>query len=98
MKKIENKDKILEELDGINKENFIIDKENIDNEEAKVLLSQYIESVIRKSLNYIRDKEKEKDYKLLRQIEACNKIINNTTTELLENICSIHNRAPFFYS
>ena len=68
--------KILEELDGINKENFIIDKENIDNEEAKVLLSQYIESVIRRSLNYIRDKEKEKDYKLLRQIEACNKIIN----------------------
>ena len=68
--------KILEELDGINKENFIIDKENIDNEEAKVLLSQYVESVIRRSLNYIRDKEKEKDYKLLRQIEACNKIIN----------------------
>ena len=27
--------KILEELDGINKENFIIDKENIDKEEAK---------------------------------------------------------------
>ena len=50
--------KILEELDRINKENFIIDKENIDKEEAKVLLSQYIESVIRRSLNYIRDKEK----------------------------------------
>lgn len=67
---------ILEEINSLDKENFIIDKEKIDKEEAKVILSQYIEKVIRKSLNYIRDKEKEDSEKLIKQIEACNDIIN----------------------
>lgn len=67
---------ILEEINSLEKENFIIDKEKIDKEEAKVVLSQYIEKVIRKSLNYIRDKEKEDSEKLIKQIEACNDIID----------------------
>lgn len=67
---------ILKQLNNLEKEKFIIDKSKIDNEEAKVILSQYISQVIRKSLNYIRDKEKEDDDKLLKQIEACNDIIN----------------------
>lgn len=67
---------ILEEINSLDKENFIIDKEKIDKEEAKVILSQYIEKVIRKSLNYIRDKEKEDSEKLIKQIEACNDIID----------------------
>ena len=67
---------ILEEINSLDKENFIIDKEKIDKEEARVILSQYIVKVIRKSLNYIRDKEKEDSEKLIKQIEACNDIIN----------------------
>ena len=67
---------ILEEINSLDKENFIIDKEKIDKEEAKVILSQYIEKVIRKSLNYIRDREKEDSEKLIKQIEACNDIID----------------------
>ena len=67
---------ILKQLDKLNVDDFIIDKENIDKEEAKVILSGYIERVIRRALNYIRDKEKEKDQKLIKQIEACNEIIS----------------------
>ena len=68
--------KIQEQLNNLETEKFIIDKSKIDNEEAKAILSQYIAKVIRKSLNYIRDKEKEDSDKLLKQIEACNDIIN----------------------
>lgn len=67
---------IISELEVLDINNLLISKEDIDNEEAKVILSQYIEGVIRKSLNYIRDKEKEDNDKLLKQIEVCNKIIN----------------------
>lgn len=67
---------ILEQLNNLEQENFLIDKILIDNEEAKAILSQYIAQVIRKSLNYIRDKEKEDGDKLLKQIEACNEIID----------------------
>lgn len=64
--------------DNINKleDKYLIDTEKIDKEEAKVVLSSYIEEVIRKALNYIRDNEKEESNKLLSQIEACNRIIN----------------------
>ena len=67
---------ILQQLNKIEQENFIIDKDKMDKEEAKVILSQYITQVIRKSLNYIRDKEKEDSEKLIKQIEACNDIIS----------------------
>lgn len=67
---------IINELENYNIDNILLDKEKMDKEEAKVILSQYIEGVIRKSLNYIRDKEKDDDDKLLKQIEVCNKIIN----------------------
>ena len=67
---------ILEQLNNLEQEKFIIDKDQIDKEEAKAILSQYISQVIRKSLNYIRDKEKEDSEKLIKQIEACNDIIN----------------------
>ena len=33
---------ILEQLNKLEQENFIIDKDKIDKEEAKVILSQYI--------------------------------------------------------
>ena len=62
-------------LNELDKEKYIIDKEKLDNEEARAILAQYIESVIRKALNYVRDKAKEDNEKLLKQIEACNKIV-----------------------
>ena len=67
---------IQQQLNNLEQEKFIIDKDKIDKEEAKAILSQYISQVIRKSLNYIRDKEKEDSEKLIKQIEACNDIIN----------------------
>ena len=67
---------IIEQLNALEKDKFIINKSSIDKEEAKAILSQYISQVIRKSLNYIRDKEKDDGAKLLRQIEACNEIID----------------------
>ena len=50
---------IQQQLNNLEQEKFIIDKDKIDKEEAKAILSQYISQIIRKSLNYIRDKEKE---------------------------------------
>ena len=67
---------IQQQLNNLEQEKFIIDKEKIDKEEAKAILSQYISQIIRKSLNYIRDKEKEDSEKLIKQIDACNDIIN----------------------
>ncbi|MGG7144889.1 DUF3427 domain-containing protein [Clostridium nigeriense] len=67
---------IKDQLKALENEKFIIDKSKIDNEESKAILSQYISQVIRKALNYIRDKEREDSDKLLKQIEACNDIIN----------------------
>ena len=60
--------KIQEQLNNLEYEKFIIDKSKIDNEESRAILSQYIAQVIRKSLNYIRDKEIENSYKLLKKI------------------------------
>ena len=67
---------ILEQLNSLDQDKFIINRSGLDKEEAKAILSQYIAQVIRKSLNYIRDKEKEDGDKLLKQIEACNEIID----------------------
>ena len=58
---------IQQQLNNLEQEKFIIDKEKIDKEEAKAILSQYISQIIRKSLNYIRDKEKEESGRKRRQ-------------------------------
>ena len=36
-------EEILENLNKLDKENYIIDKEKLDNEEARAILAQYIE-------------------------------------------------------
>ena len=67
---------ILDNLNELGSENFFIDKEVIETQEAKVILTNYISTVIRRALGYVRDKTKDDKEKLLKQIEACNKIID----------------------
>jgi superfamily II DNA or RNA helicase len=66
----------LKELD-IDK--YLVEKENIDVEEAKTLLSGYISAVIKKALRFVREKNNKLEDKdaLLSQIKVCNELINN---------------------
>ena len=67
--------KIHEEIK--NRENEInIQKEEIEKEEAKVILAKYLEEVTKQSLNLIKNKDIEK------QIELCNQIINYLSTQV----------------
>lgn len=55
---------------------YYLQKEPIDVEEAKTVLSSYISSVIKKGLRFIRENNKNDDKEsLLSQIKACNEII-----------------------
>ena len=54
---------------------FAVEKEEIDEAEARVLLSSYISSVTRNALSHIREGGNKEDA-LLRQIEVCNEIID----------------------
>ena len=61
--------KIHEEIK--NRENEInIQKEEIEKEEAKIILSKYLQEVTKQSLNLIKNKDLDK------QIQLCNQIIN----------------------
>lgn len=61
--------KIHEEL-KIREDEVNILKEEIEKEEAKVILSKYLQEVTKKSLNLIKNKD------INKQIEVCNQIIN----------------------
>ncbi len=61
--------KIHEEL-KIREDEINILKEEIEKEEAKVILSKYLQEVTKKSLNLIKNKD------INKQIEVCNQIIN----------------------
>lgn len=61
--------KIHEEL-KIREDEINIFKEEIEKEEAKVILSKYLQEVTKKSLNIIKNKD------INKQIEVCNQIIN----------------------
>ncbi|MCG7343410.1 DUF3427 domain-containing protein [Sporosarcina sp. ACRSL] len=66
--------KIKEELDEL-PDIFVVEKEQIDEAEARVLLSSYISFVTRNALSHIREGGNKEDA-LLRQIEVCNEIID----------------------
>ena len=68
--------KIINEIDLLDQERIIIDKENIDKEEARKILSSYISIVTRKALNMIRDNIAADNDALLEQIRTCNQIID----------------------
>jgi superfamily II DNA or RNA helicase len=59
---------------GIN--NYDINKEQIDVEEARKLLSSYISQVTRKALKFVRENESNDEQALLSQIQTCNEIIS----------------------
>lgn len=70
-----NKD-LKEKLKQLNLDTYIIEKENLDVEEAKTILSAYISSVVKKALRFVRENSKQNDKEaLLSQIQACNELI-----------------------
>jgi superfamily II DNA or RNA helicase len=70
-----NKD-LKEKLKQLNLDKYLIEKENLDVEEAKTILSAYISSVVKKALRLIRENNKQNDKEaLLSQIQACNELI-----------------------
>lgn len=64
---------------------YLVEKGNLDVEEARKILSSYISNVTRKALNYVRDSEKDDKEALLRQIMTCNRIITMLSDELDED-------------
>lgn len=71
--------KILREVDDAE---LLIGKEKLDAEEAKNMLSQYIASVTKDALRYIRENSNEDEKTLLKQIEICNSIIDSLKENL----------------
>lgn len=62
----------------LNLDKYLIEKENLDVEEAKTILSAYISSVVKKALRFIREDNKQNGREaLLSQIKACNELINS---------------------
>ncbi len=69
---------LKERLKELNLDKYLIEKENLDVEEAKTILSAYISSVVKKALRFIREDNKQNDREaLLSQIKACNELINS---------------------
>lgn len=64
-------DKIIEE----NKNEYDIDKEKIDKEEAAKIFSDYLTNVIKMGLNNIKDDTKKKENSFQRQIKLINSIV-----------------------
>jgi superfamily II DNA or RNA helicase len=69
---------LKEKLRELNIDKYLIEKENLDVEEAKTILSAYISSVVKKALRFIRENNKQNDKEaLLSQIKACNELIKS---------------------
>ncbi|WP_449354839.1 DUF3427 domain-containing protein [Virgibacillus natechei] len=73
---------LKQELLELDEEAFEIEKGNLDVEEARKFLASYISRVTRKALNFIRDSESDGKEALLKQINACNRIIAILSNEL----------------
>ena len=67
--------KLKDELNRLDLDNYIIERESIDVEEARKILSTYISTVTRKALKYIRDNTGDDRESLISQIKTCNDII-----------------------
>jgi HKD family nuclease len=71
--------KILKE---INDETLLVEKDKLNAEDAKLILTEYISDVTRTALKYMRDNTSEEDEYLIKQIKVCNEIIDLLKNEL----------------
>ncbi|MEH7119001.1 DUF3427 domain-containing protein [Neobacillus vireti] len=76
--------KLKDELAGLDINTYEIEKERIDVEEARKLLSSYISIVTRKALKFVRDNESDDQQALINQIRTCNEIISILSDRLDE--------------
>ncbi|MGH4121263.1 DUF3427 domain-containing protein [Clostridium sp.] len=64
------------QLEKLDSDKYILQKEPIDVEEARTQLSSYVSSVVKKCLRFIRENNKQSDKEaMLSQIKACNELI-----------------------
>src|SRR5699024_9296828 len=73
---------ILSKLNDISTEEFLIEKDKIDVEEARKFLASYISNVTRQALKFVRDNESNDKEALLKQIKTCNQIILTLSNQL----------------
>nr|WP_221301841.1 DEAD/DEAH box helicase [Texcoconibacillus texcoconensis] len=69
-------------MDLLDNEKFEINKESLDVEEARKMLSSYISTITRRALKYVRDHVTDDKEALLEQIETCNSIIETLSNRL----------------
>jgi hypothetical protein len=82
---------LKEKLKQLNLDTYLIEKENLDVEEAKTILSAYISSVVKKALRFVRENNKQNDKEaMFSQIKACNELI-----KILANIAQERNIEGF---
>ncbi|WP_041086399.1 DEAD/DEAH box helicase [Jeotgalibacillus soli] len=68
--------KVRRQLTQLSPDEFDIETERLDVEEARKLLASYISTVTRKALSFIRDHNKKGGDALLDQIQVCNEVID----------------------
>src|SRR5690625_3556595 len=73
---------IIQKLNKYSSDDYLIEKNYLDVEEARKFLASYISHVTRKALKYVRDNESDDKVALLKQIETCNKIILTLSNQL----------------
>lgn len=78
-------EKIRSNLESLSEELYLLNTENLDEEEAKVYLSAYISEVTRRALTLIREDEKSTDEALIKQIQVCNEIIQILSERLQDH-------------
>ncbi|MBL4951550.1 DUF3427 domain-containing protein [Neobacillus sp. YIM B02564] len=76
--------RLKEDLTGLDVNTYNIEKERIDVEEARKLLSSYISQVTRKALKFVRENEADDEQALINQIRTCNEIISTLSVQLDE--------------
>ena len=74
--------KVKSQLADLSIDEYTIDIEKLDAEETRKLLSTYISTVTRKALSFMRDDSDKDSEVLLRQIRACNEVINSLSLSL----------------
>lgn len=75
---------LKEELSHLDDQQFTIEKESMDVEDARKMLSSYISHITRKALNYVRDHHTNDTEALLEQVRTCNDIITTLSLKLDE--------------